>query len=239
MKNNQFSWKTIPEGVAGAAGIGATILLSPALRGWYTRWGATQTEAAATLPGDETVPNPQSAMTLAVTVQAPPEDVWPWFVQLGCQRAGWYSYDLLDNGGVPSTEAILPEHQSLELGDVVKAMPQGDFGFPVAAIEPNTRLTLAGTLDTRTGQPADPEDPELEAYFSGDQTFYLQDLGNGATRLIFRMRLGWNPSAANTIAYRVFLEPISFMMARKTLLNVKRRAERRAMKNGKSRDENE
>jgi hypothetical protein len=234
MNTNQFSWKTIPEGIAGAAGIGATILLSPALRGWYTRWGATPAESAATLPGDETVPNPKSAMTLAVTVQAPPEDVWPWFVQLGCQRAGWYSYDLLDNGGVPSAEQVLPEHQSLAIGDVVKAMPQGDFGFPVAAIEPEARLTLAGTLDTRSGEPADPGEPDLEAYFSGDQSFYLQNLGNGATRLIFRMRLDWNPSAANTIAYRVFLEPISFRMARKTMLNVKRRAERLAAQKSRS-----
>jgi len=57
--------------------------------------------------------------------------------QLGCPRADWYSYDLLDNGGIPSAEHIIPDIQPLAVGDTAKATPQGDFGFPVVIIEAN------------------------------------------------------------------------------------------------------
>lgn len=107
----------------------------------------------------------------------------------------------------------------------MKAAPKGDFGSPVAIIEPARQLTLAGTTNTRTGEEADPNDPELDAYFSGNQTFLLSEIDERSTRLIFRMRIDWNPSLFGTIAYRGFVEPISFVMGRKTLLNVKRRAE--------------
>jgi proline iminopeptidase len=205
--------------------IAFTILLSPLLRPWYRRWGARDDEANCTLPGDDFVPRPKSELTMAITVRAPTQAIWPWLVQIGCQRGGWYSYDLLDNGGVPSAERILPEYQDLKLGDIVKAMPKGDFGFPVAMILPEKALVLAGTLDTRTGQPADPNDPGLQAYFSGDQTFYIEEQGEETSRLIFRMRIDWNPNFANGLIYGYIVEPISFVMGRKTLLNVKRRAE--------------
>lgn len=241
MVENRMSLTTFVEGVIGAVAIGLTILLSPLLRPWYRRWGTTGDEARLLLPGDELVPHPKSEITLASTVNAPVEYVWPWFVQLGCQRAGWYSYDLLDNGGVRSARRILPEYQQLRIGDTVKAMPKGDFGFPVAVLEPGQALSLAGTLNTRTGESAQPGDPNLDAYFSGDQTFYLQPVigpanraassvaNSAGTRLIFRMRMDWNPSPLNTLAYSLFVEPISFVMARKTLLNVKKRAEQLAM----------
>jgi hypothetical protein len=213
------------EGIAGAFLIGGTVLLSPLLRPWYRRWGATQAEAQATFPGDEYVPHPKSEITLAITIRAPVEKVWPWFVQLGCRRGGWYSYDLLDNGGVPSAERILPEFQQLEVGDTLPAMPKGDFGFPVAILDPCRALTLGGTLDTKTGKTARPGDPGLEAYFSGDQTFAMQPLDGEGTRLIFRMRTGWNPTRMNNFAYGVMVEVVSFVMGRKMLLNVKKRAE--------------
>jgi hypothetical protein len=222
--------KVIGAGIQGAILIGAGVLSSPLLRPWYSKWGATAAEVNRKMPGDDLVPDAKTHLTLAVTVQAPAAQIWPWLLQLGCQRAGWYSYDLLDNSGIPSAERIIPEYQHLEIGDVVKAMPQGDFGFPVVAIEESKRLTLGGALDTRTGETVDPNDPDLEAYFSGDQTFYLEEFPRDdgpVTRFIFRMRLGWNSSFFNTIAYRVFLEPISFVMARQTLLNIKRRAEAR------------
>ena len=222
---NKSKLKLIIEGIVGAIAIGFTVLLSPLLRPWYRHWGASDEEASRTFPGDEFVPRPKSELTMAISLRAPAEAIWPWFVQLGCQRGGWYSYDLLDNGGAPSAERILPEYQDLEVGDIVKAMPKGDFGFPVALIQPGQALVLAGTLDTRTGQPADPNDPGLQAYFSGDQTFCIEARSDGVSRLIFRMRIDWNPSFANKLIYGYFMEPISFVMGRKTLLNVKRLAE--------------
>ena len=217
--------KILAEGIIGAVAIAFTILLSPLLRPWYRRWGASDEEASRTLPGDDFVLKPKSELTMAIGVRAPAKAIWPWVVQIGCQRGGWYSYDLLDNGGAPSAERIIPEYQDVEVGDIVKAMPKGDFGFPVAEILPEKALVLAGTLDTRTGQPADPNDPGLQAYFSGDQTFYIDEQGDGMSHLIFRMRIDWNPSLANRLIYGYIVEPISFVMGRKTLLNVKRRAE--------------
>lgn len=217
--------RVILEGVVGAAAIAGTVVLSPFIRSWYSRWGTIDEEHRQSIPGDELVPHPKSQLTMAVTVQAPAVNIWPWFVQLGCQRGGWYSYDLLDNGGISSADRIIPEYQQLEVGDIVKAMPKGDFGFPVAIIEPDRQLTMAGTTNTDSGEEADPRDPDLEAYFSGNQTFLLNQIDEKQTRLIFRMRIDWNPSRMGTIANRGVVEPLSFVMARKTLLNVKRLAE--------------
>lgn len=217
--------QVVLEGIIGAVAIGTTVILSPVLRRRYSRWGATDEELAQAIPGDELVPHPKSQLTMAITVKAPAEIIWPWFLQLGCQRAGWYSYDLLDNGGIPSAVQILPEFQQLAVGDVIKAMPKGDFGFPVALIESGRQLTMAGTTNTETGENADPNDPGLEKYFSGNQTFLLQEIDERRTRLIFRMRIDWNPNTMNSIVNRGIVEPLSFVMARKTLLNVGRRAE--------------
>lgn len=225
MAGSKFSLKTLGEGIWGAATVGVTILLSPLLRPWYRRWGAADAEVRRTLPGDEFAPRPKSELTLAITIEAPAAQVWPWFVQIGCQRAGWYSYDLLDNGGAPSADRIIPEFQRLEVGDTVKAVPNGSFGFPVAAITPGKALVLAGTLNTSNGQPADPNDPSLKSYFSGDQTFVVDALDDMATRLIFRMRMDWDARPLNTLIYRGIVEPISFVMGRKMLQKIKLRAE--------------
>ncbi|HZW04890.1 MAG TPA: hypothetical protein VFF68_13235, partial [Anaerolineaceae bacterium] len=177
---------------------------------------------------DEIVPRPGSEINVATTVQAPPERVWPWLAQLGCQRGGWYAYDLLDNGGEPSTEHILPEHQHIAVGDVVKAMPKGDFGFPVAQVEPGRFLTLAGVLDTATGQPAGPGETPAQ-YFAGDQTFYLEPVslnGAPATRMHFRMRIDWNKTRLNNVIYGWIVESISFVMAERMARNIRRLAER-------------
>ncbi len=213
------------DGLWGAITIGLTILLSPLLRAWYSRWGMSVEESRQPMPGDEYVPQPKSEISGAITIHAPPERIWPWFVQLGCQRGGWYSYDLLDNGGQASASRLIPEFQHLDVGDTVKAVPNGAFGFPVAAIEPGRYLVLAGTMDTRTGKPADPAAPPAE-YFSGDQTFYLAPLNASATRLVFRMRTDWNSKPLLTFIYKAILEPVSFIMARKTLINIKKRAEK-------------
>ncbi len=223
MKTNKF--RILAEGIYGALVIGITVLLSPFLRAWYRRWGATQEEVVRTLPGDEFVPRPKSEITAAITVNAPVQNIWRWFAQLGCQRGGWYSYDLLDNGGVPSADKILPEYQTLHVGDMIAAVPNGSFGFPVALVEPNRVLSLAGTLNTQTGKSAQPNDENLQAYFSGDQTFFMEPIGDNAARLIFRMRTDWNATRINNLIYRGIAEPISFVMGRKMLQNVKARAE--------------
>ncbi|MFZ5916508.1 MAG: hypothetical protein ACOYZ7_06225 [Chloroflexota bacterium] len=216
--------RVIVEGILGGLTIGGTVLFSPLLRPWYSRWGTTEDEARRRLPGDELAPTPRSEITCALTIDAPVASVWPWLVQLGCQRAGWYSYDLLDNGGQPSADRILPEHQHLAVGDRVLLTPDGRLGYPVIAVEPQKVLVLGGTLDTHSGQAVSAGDPLPEAFFSGINAYVVEPIGETATRLIFRQRLDWNPSLANTLMYRIFLEPISFVMGRKMLRGVERRS---------------
>jgi proline iminopeptidase len=216
----------ILEGIGGALQIAALTLLYPLARGWYRAWGATPAEARQPLPGDEIVPRPRSEITLAINVAAPAECLWPWLAQLGCQRGGWYSYDLLDNGGQPSAERVLPQHQHLAVGDVVRAVPKGDFGFPVARIEPGQYMCLGGRLNTATGQPAPLDAAPPANYFAGDQAFVLQPAAAGGVRFFFRNRVDFAPDNwIGRLGYGVVLEVITFVMARKMLLNLKRRAE--------------
>jgi hypothetical protein len=99
-------------------GIGLGVYLR-VIRPWQLRWGATDDEVRRVMPGDEIVARPTFNGTRAVTVAAPPSLIWPWIVQIGFSRAGWYSYDLLDNVGRPSATRIIPELQHLQPGDVV------------------------------------------------------------------------------------------------------------------------
>jgi hypothetical protein len=92
-----------------AAAAGATAVFALVYRPWHMRWGATPEEQRHPMPGDDLVPAASFAPTRAVTVTAAPEDIWPWLVQVGFGRAGFYSYDLLDNLGRPSTWRIVPE----------------------------------------------------------------------------------------------------------------------------------
>src|SRR5918912_3240956 len=85
----------------------------------HLRWGATEQELSRTMPADEIVRAPTFNATRAVTVNAQPSDIWPWIVQMGFGRAGWYSYDLLDNLGRSSAEMVMPELQELRIGDMV------------------------------------------------------------------------------------------------------------------------
>lgn len=100
-------------------------LTSPIYRRWHLQWGASRVEVLATMPGDERFPDAQFRATRAISIAAPPDLVWPWLVQMGCGRAGWYSNDLLDNLGRPSATTIEPVWQDLQVGDWVPMSPKG------------------------------------------------------------------------------------------------------------------
>jgi hypothetical protein len=104
---------------------------------WQLRWGATDEEVARPMPGDEIVKRPTFNATRAVTIQARPEQIWPWLVQIGHKRAGWYSYDWVDNLGRPSAERIIPDLQDLKVGGLISISPDGKRGFWVKGLEPN------------------------------------------------------------------------------------------------------
>jgi hypothetical protein len=114
-------------------------LTAPLYRGWHLRWGATPTEVTERLPGDGLVQDAQFIATRAITIDAPPEAVWPWLVQVGCLRAGWYSNDLLDNLAHPSARTILSDLQHLEVGQWVPMAPtpSDKTAFKLHSFEPN------------------------------------------------------------------------------------------------------
>jgi len=107
---------------------------SPLYRRWHLRWGATDEEVAEPMPGDELVPVAHFVVTRAITICAPPSAVWPWIMQVGFGRAGFYSYDLLDNLGRPSAEDLHMEWQQAHVGDLAAPMtnpPTTDTSFSV------------------------------------------------------------------------------------------------------------
>jgi hypothetical protein len=99
-------------------------------------------ERARSMPADELVPEPMLSVTQAITIDSPPERVWPWLAQLGADRAGWYSHDWIDNAGRPSAERVLPEFQDVSPGDIFPALPGARDAFVVAAVDPPRDLVL-------------------------------------------------------------------------------------------------
>jgi hypothetical protein len=149
--------------MAGLAGA-AMIVAARCFRSRMTRWGATDEELAGPYPGAEFVPEGERAATMTVTIEAPPEQVWPWLVQMGWDRGGWYSWDLLDNAGRPSAEEVHPEWQDLAVGDRLKCL--GLDSYEVAVLEPNRFLGLHWLGDLR-GRVLDPTQPRPSAYMEG------------------------------------------------------------------------
>jgi hypothetical protein len=175
---------------------------------------ATGSERARTLAGDERIPHPVDILTHAVTIRRPPRDVWPWLVQMGAgSRAGWYSYDWLDNGRQPSARRILPEFQHPAVGAVFPAAPGRVDGFTLLALEPGRALTL--------GWPGPDGEP------SATWAFVVDEAVPGVTRLVVRVRVGRGyPSGPLLPVVRLVVRLVHFIMQRKQLLGIATRAER-------------
>jgi hypothetical protein len=190
-------------------------LFAPLYRRWHLRWGATDAEVAEAMPGDELVSEPSFNATRAITIGAAPEAVWPWLVQIGYGRAGWYSYDLFDNGARPSAERILPEYQEPNVDDWVPmwSTVNETTAFKIKAFEPNRWMLW--------------EKP----YSSWAWRFV--PLEGGRTRLISRLkqRYEWRAAPGNALATLILFEFGDFPMMRKLFLNMKRRAQRLAIEN--------
>jgi hypothetical protein len=181
---------------------------APLYRRWHLRWGTTPDEAAGRMPGDELVSHPGFRATRAVTIDAPPTAVWPWLVQVGCLRAGWYSNDLLDNFGRPSARQILPELQRLEVGRWVPMSrnPTEVTAFEVADLEaPRSMLWVKPR---------------------NSWAWTLAPLPDGTTRLITRVQVSydWHEPLAAILAV-MLMELADFAMMRRMLLGIKDRAE--------------
>lgn len=172
--------KTIAVSLLGMTGAATCCALERGLRDL----GASGGEARERLPGDHLVPAPVHSATQAISVDASPAGVWPWLVQMGCGRAGWYAIDRFDNAGRPSASAVHPEWQQLAVGDLVDAVPGGRIGFPVEILEPERALVFGGPVRGATREPV--RAPGARGEFSW--AFVLRDAPGGATRLLVRAR---------------------------------------------------
>jgi hypothetical protein len=140
------------------------------------------------MPGDELLPDAPHEMTHGITIHARPEAIWPWLVQMGCRRAGFYSWDLLDNAGKRSAREIHPGLQSLAVGDVIPATPKGQDGFEVLRVDAPKALVLGGLFDTEGRKQLAFHDPRPGKYWHVTWSFALEPLDENRTRLRVRAR---------------------------------------------------
>jgi hypothetical protein len=183
-------------------------LTSPLFRRRHLRWGATEGELEAPMPGDELVADASLTATRAITIHASPAEVWPWLVQVGFGRAGFYSYDLFDNAARPSAGRIIPEYQTPAVGDWVPMAREvtSATAFKIAAFEPARWLL----------------------WQKGDSTWawMLRPLPHGRTRLITRLKTRYEWRAPlSALPSLVLMEFGDFPMMRKMLRGLKARAE--------------
>jgi hypothetical protein len=191
------------------------------------RWGATAEEASRTLPGDDLVAGAMYVTTRAITVQAPPADVFPWLVQLGQSRGGFYTYDALENLmklDIHSADRIHPEWQDLEAGrDYITLDANEYMKMTIAVLEPPHAFVI------RTGGPDDGPQPPgsiFKGEIAGSWAFVVEPAGAGASRLLVRWRSAWTSTVPAAFA-RVFgLEPVHFVMEEGMLRGIRDRAER-------------
>jgi len=183
-----------------------------ACRPYQLHWGATDAEIERPMAGDELNPNPSFLATRAITIDGSPEEIWPWLLQMGYGRAGYYGYDLLENAGSPeglkSADEILPRFQDFVVGDELPI--SGVVSMTFHAIEPNRYLIWLGSEDT---------DP-------GAFTWALYPLDADRTRLISRIRWTYHPTSIGIFALELFTEFADHIAVRKILQGVKQRVER-------------
>jgi proline iminopeptidase len=190
------------------------------------RFGATDEEVRGPYPGSELMPDGVRGGTMAVTIDAPPSAVWPWLAQMGCDRAGWYSWDRLDNGGVPSSKGIHPEWQEVKAGDRWASTPSGVTWFEVAAAEPERFLALRAPIDMHGGRPFDTASPRPRAYNDTLWCFQLKPLPEERTRLVVSGYAAARPRVLAAVQNFLFWEPAHWIMQTRQFANLKRRAER-------------
>ena len=235
--------------VAGTtAAVGVT-----SLQRWRRTWGIDPNEVGRPLPGDQVVPDPNAIETRGITIDAPPDRVWPWLMQMGFGKAGWYSYDRLDQRGA-SADGIVDAWQTLAAGDIVPTHPGG--GFLVEEIDPGHALILrsdtalvaaqaeawakrqAGERAATGGASTESTPAGLAAsgailgatpqQFAASWAFVVEPLDGGRSRLIERFRVWFGESDTASRFVMPFVGFGVFVMLQKQMTGIKARAERLA-----------
>jgi hypothetical protein len=207
--------------VTASVGLGAYLFV---IRPWFLHWGTSASEIRQIWPGDELSPRPGYVATRAVTIQAPAESVWRWVVQVGQDRAGFYSYSWLENiflADMHNADRTVEEWQTRNIGDTVwlarKDRYRGMARLTVALLTPNRAMVMVSPIDYQrisAGESA-----------GGSWAFILTAVDPRTTRLILRSRSGQSGSIWR-MAYNYFVfDPAHFIMERKMMLGIKHRAE--------------
>ena len=241
MRRGPLTLALVGSGVAIGCVAGYRGIVQP----WYERWGVEPDDDGRLLPGDELIAGPTAGDTRGITIDAPASAIWPWLVQMGFGRAGWYSYDTLDVRAQSST-AIAPEWQSIAVGQTMPAWRGG--GFEIVQVEPEHALVLylddaivaRQQADARAtavgGVGADPLTPGLAASaaimrsqprsFRASWSFVLDPLDGDRTRLIERFRVDYpDVDVRNRVTGPLFGAGV-FLMIRRQMLGIKERVER-------------
>ena len=186
--------------------IALLVLYFGCLREWQMTWGATTEEVSRYMAGDELLKNPTLNATRVVEIEALPERVWPWLVQMGYGRGGLYSFGKLDNGGIPSADRIIPEYQDLEVGEYI--LPT----LMVVEMEPDKSVLWvfqegAGSWENATW------------------SWGLYPTDSGHTRLVSRLRQQYSFDSPQEVFTWVIIDPLEIFLMRTTLLGIKHRVE--------------
>ncbi len=187
-------------------------------------YGSTRAERRQSLPGDDIVARPVVRTDHAVTIDAPPAAVWPWLVQMGWGRGGWYTARWVDrllfpaNG--PSADRVVPELQDIDVGTFIPdGPPRAECGFHVVALEPERALVLRSNSHL-------PISWRDRATLDWTWAFVLTAVDGGrGTRYHFRSRWVSRPWWLSAVGW-LLIVPADFVMSRDMLRGVKARAER-------------
>ncbi len=183
------------------------------VRPWMLAWGATEAERTAPLPGDDVVPHAGYVTTRAVTIDAPPDSIWPWLVQMGQDRAGFYTHNWVERllrSGIPDVETVHPEWQTLAVGDLMRTnhdIGGKPMGWPVVIVDAPRAIVVRSR-----SMPA------------GTYAFVLQPIDADRTRLIVRDRAAWRVRELPFAA--LIYEPLHAYMETGLMRGLKQRAQR-------------
>jgi hypothetical protein len=176
------------------------------LREWQMNWGANDEEINRYMIGDDLLYEPEFNTTRVVEIKAPPEQVWPWILQMGYKRGGFYNFDMLDNAGQPSADSIIQKYQNLNEGDFILSLLQ------VIEIKPQESM-LWRFLEGAGG------------WENATWCWGLYGTENHNTRLVSRLRLKYNSESLLESCMYGFQEITEIFMMRTCLLGIKRRVE--------------
>ena len=209
--------------VALAAAMAAVgLVFAFAVRPWYLSWGATRAERSMALPGDAIVPDAANQQTRAITIHAPVDKVWPWLAQIGQNRGGFYSYDLLENlvgCRMPTSDYLRPDKQHWAVGDKLWMYPAsrgGGMGYATLRVFVPGRALGFGAHAAGT-PPTAPED--------GSWSLVLAPINDSTTRLLVRARGAPGRSLLGTAFDRSVFEPMHFVMEKRMMIGIEQLAE--------------